>query len=93
MSRLDARERHRYDLCMQRRSRVTVTVPDDVLAVARNDVASGAAPSLSAWVTDAAETKARRESLTHVLDELLEASGGPLSAEDTAWARDQLQAQ
>ena len=77
---------------MQRRSRVTVTVPDDVLAVARNDVASGGAPSLSACVTDAAETKARRESLIRVLDELLEASGGPLSVEETAWARDQLQA-
>ncbi len=77
---------------MQRRSRVTGTVPDDVLAVARNDVASGGAASLSAWVTDAAETKARRESLTHVLDEILEGSGGPLSAEETAWARDRLQA-
>ena len=69
-----------------------MTVPDDVLAVARNDVASGAAPSLSAWVTDAAEAKARRESITHVLDALLDATGGPLSPEETAWARDQLQA-
>jgi hypothetical protein len=78
---------------MQRRSRVTVTVPDTVLAVARHDVASGDAASLSAWVTDAAEAKARRESLVHVLDELLEASGGPLTAEETAWAREQLRAQ
>jgi hypothetical protein len=77
---------------MQRRSRVTVTVPDAVLAVARHDVSSGSAASLSAWVTDAAEAKARRESLTQVLDELLEASGGPLSEQETSWAREQLRA-
>ena len=69
-----------------------MTVPDDVLATARSDVASGGASPLSAWITEAAEAKARRESLSHVLDELLEATGGPLSAEETAWARDQLQA-
>ena len=77
---------------MQTKTRVTVTVPDAVLKVARRDVESGVAPSLSAWVTDAAEAKARRESLDHVLDELLEASGGPLTEEETEWARAQLQA-
>ena len=70
-----------------------MTVPDTVLAAARRDVKSGAVPSLSAWVTEAAEAKARRESLGHVLDDLLEASGGPLSEEETTWARDQLRAQ
>ena len=78
---------------MQTRSRVTVTVPDTVLAAARRDVESGAATSLSAWVTEAAEAKARRESLGQVLDDLLDACGGPLSQEEATWARDQLQAQ
>jgi hypothetical protein len=77
---------------MQTKTRVTVTVPDVVLQAARRDVESGVAPSLSAWVTDAAEAKARRESLDHVLDELLEASGGPLTEEETKWAHAQLQA-
>jgi hypothetical protein len=77
---------------MQTRTRVTVTIPDAVLKAARRDVESGAAPSLSAWVTDAAEAKARREGLNHVLDELLEASGGPLTEEEAEWARAQLQA-
>jgi hypothetical protein len=77
---------------MQKRSRVTVTVPNTVLAVARRDVASGDAASLSAWVTDAAEAKARRESLIHVLDEFLEASGGPLSSQEATWAREHLRA-
>ena len=77
---------------MQTKTRVTVTVPDAVLQAARHDVESGVAPSLSAWVTDAAEAKARRESLGHVLDDLLAASGGPLSEEETEWARAQLRA-
>jgi len=77
---------------MQTKTRVTVTIPDAVLKAARRDVESGVAPSLSAWVTDAAEAKARRESLDHVLDELLEASGGPLTEEEKEWARAQLQA-
>jgi antitoxin ParD1/3/4 len=79
-----------YDLCMRTTTRVTITVPDAVLEAARRDVASGAAPSVSAWVTDAAAAKARRESLDHVLDELLEAAGGPLSEDEMAWARAQL---
>ncbi len=69
-----------------------MTVPDSVLAVARHDVERGAAASLSAWVTEAAEAKARRESLADVLAELLEESGGPLSTEESAWARAQLRA-
>jgi hypothetical protein len=76
---------------MRTRTRVTVTVPDEVLEVARRDVDKGSATSLSAWVTEAAEAKARRESLEQVLDNLLEASGGPLTEEETSWARSQLQ--
>ena len=58
--------------------------------MARREVEQGRSPSLSSWVTDAAEAKARRESLSHVLDDLLEASGGPLSPDEEAWARAQL---
>jgi len=67
-----------------------VTVPDAVLDVARRDVESGAAASLSAWVTEAAEAKAEHVHLERVLDELLEMAGGPLTAEEDLWARDQL---
>jgi hypothetical protein len=77
---------------MRTRTRVTVTVPDEVLEVARRDVESGSATSLSAWVTDAAAAKARRESLGQVLDSLLAAAGGPLTEEEASWARSQLQA-
>lgn len=75
---------------MRTKTRVTVTVPDAVLEAARRDVERGAAPSLSAWVTDAAEAKARRERLEEVLDDLLQATGGPLTEEEASWARSQL---
>ena len=65
-------------------------MPDEVLDVARRDVERGTSPSLSSWVTEAAEAKARRESLSHVLDDLLEATGGPLSPDEEARARAQL---
>ncbi len=75
-----------YDLCMQTRERVTISVPRSVLDVARRDVESGAATSISAWLSDAAEDKARRESLLSVLRDLLEEAGGPLSEEERACA-------
>lgn len=77
---------------MRTRTRVTVTLPDAALEAARRDVERGAATSLSAWVAEAVETKARREQLEQVLDELLEAAGGPLTSEEVAWARGQLRA-
>jgi hypothetical protein len=76
---------------MQMRERVTVTVPGEVLATARRDVKAGAAPSVSAWITDAAEAKAREETLTEVLGDLLDASGGPLTEEEREWAQSQLE--
>jgi len=75
-----------YDLCMRTRERITVSVPSTVLDVARRDVEAGAAASISAWLSDAAEDKAQRESLTTVLSDLLEEAGGPLSDEERAWA-------
>lgn len=72
------------------KERVTVTVPSDVLAAARRDVEAGAARSVSAWITDAAEAKARRESLHDVLSDLANETGGPFTDEERAWARKQL---
>jgi hypothetical protein len=76
---------------MRTTTRVTVTVPAAVLEAARSDVQRGAARSLSAWITQAAEAKARTETLNYVLDDLLADTGGPLTDEEIAWARAQLQ--
>jgi hypothetical protein len=71
---------------MQRRSRRTVTVRPEVLAVAADEVAAGCASSVSSWVDQAMEDKARRDDLAALLAEM-RAENGPASAEEDAWAR------
>ena len=68
------------------RSRVTVTVRPQVLAVAEEEVAAGRASSLSAWVDQAMEEKARREQLAGLLAEMRAENGAATEQED-AWAR------
>lgn len=68
------------------RSRVTVTVRPHVLAAAEEEVAAGRAASLSAWVDQAMEEKARREELAVLLAEM-RAENGPATEEEDAWAR------
>jgi hypothetical protein len=68
------------------RSRVTVTVRPQVLAAAEEEVAAGKAASLSAWVDQAMEEKARREDLAGLLAEM-RAENGPASEDEDAWAR------
>ena len=68
------------------RSRVTVTVRPQVLAAAEEEVASGRAASLSAWVDQAMEEKVRREELSMLLAEM-RAENGPAKEEEEAWAR------
>ncbi len=74
-----------YDDRMQR-ARVTVTVRPEVLAAAGEAVARGHAPSLSAWVDQAMEEKARRQALADLLAEMRAEAGAVTSAEDE-WAR------
>jgi hypothetical protein len=71
------------------RSRVTVTVRPDVLAAVEQEVASGRATSLSAWVDQAMEEKVRREDLAGLLAEM-RAENGPASEREDAWARQAL---
>lgn len=68
------------------RSRVTVTVRPEVLAAAEDEVAAGHASSLSAWVDQAMEEKARREDLAGLLAEM-RSENGPATSEEDAWAR------
>ncbi|MDA8284008.1 MAG: hypothetical protein M0Z42_12125 [Actinomycetota bacterium] len=68
------------------RSRVTVTVRPQVLAAAEEEVAAGRASSVSAWVDQAMEEKARREELAMLLAEM-QAENGPATLEEDAWAR------
>lgn len=72
---------------MRTRRRVTVTVPSHALASAEADVASGRAPSVSAWVADAMEAKAAAESLGDVVRAIAIDAGSPLTDEELSWAR------
>lgn len=71
---------------MQHRARVTVTVRQEVLESAEADVAAGRAPSLSAWVDQAMEEKARHDELAALLEEM-RAENGPATEEEDKWAR------
>ena len=70
--------------------KLTVTVPSDVLAAAARQVASGQAPSMSAYVTKAlarqVATDEGEDSYQAFLDEL-DREFGPPSEEDFEWAR------
>lgn len=68
------------------RARVTVTVRPQVLAAAEEEVAAGRASSVSAWVDQAIEEKARREDLAALLAEM-QAENGSAAPEEDAWAR------
>lgn len=68
-----------------RRAKVAVTLPDPLLARARERVRARAIPSLSALVTEALEEKLERDCLQEVLDQMA-AECGPLTPEDLAWA-------
>lgn len=68
------------------RARITVTVDEDVVETAEAAVASGRAPSLSAWVAAAMAERASSERLADVLAEI-RAELGPATDAETAWAR------
>ena len=68
------------------RTRMTITVDEETARAARDAVAAGRAPSVSAWVASAIADQALRERLTDVLADI-RAELGPASDEETAWAR------
>jgi hypothetical protein len=67
-----------------RRAKVAVTLPQPLLARAKERVRNREAPSLSALVTQALEEKLERDYLQEILDEMA-AEYGPLAPEELAW--------
>ena len=68
------------------KTRVTVTVNAETVAVAEQEVARGRTKSVSAWIDSAMQEKAHRDELVDLLAHM-EAENGPATAEDEAWAR------
>ncbi len=71
-------------------SKVTVSLDPAIAERARRDVADGKAKSVSAWLNDAARVRMHDEDLVAVLSDLFEATGGPLSEQELAQARERL---
>jgi Arc/MetJ-type ribon-helix-helix transcriptional regulator len=69
--------------------KIAVSLPDDLVAEAKDAVASGRAASVSAYVADAMRAVGRRESLLDVIQDIYEEIGYP-TAEEREWAREQL---
>jgi Arc/MetJ-type ribon-helix-helix transcriptional regulator len=70
-------------------TKIAVSLPDDLVAAARQAVADGRAASVSAFVADAIEEHGRYEQLTGLLSEMA-AEAGPPTDEDREWARQTL---
>ena len=68
------------------KAKVAVTIPMDVLKLARQQVKTGRAKSLSALVSEAVGEKVHRNELLEILDAMDAACGKPGKAEQ-AWAR------
>lgn len=62
--------------------KIAVSLPKHVAEGARRAVRSGRAKSVSAYVADALEEKVKLDDLSLLLDEMLTASGVPLTAAD-----------
>jgi hypothetical protein len=71
-------------------TKVTVSLDPGVAERARRDVAEGKAKSLSAWLNEAGRARAEGEDLARVLAELFDETGGPLTEQEVARARERL---
>jgi len=67
-------------------AKVAVTIPADVLELARKQVKAGQAKSLSALVTEALDEKVARNELNAILDSMDREFGKPNKAAQS-WAR------
>jgi hypothetical protein len=71
-------------------SKVSISLDPLVAERARADISAGRAKSLSAWLNAAALAQLEREELGDVLASILDATGGPLSEQELAAARQRL---
>ena len=76
-----------YDQSMS--TRITVSLPDELVAAATAAVAAGQAASVSAYVAIALREKSARESVADVLADW-RAEAGPLAAGEESWVQEAL---
>ncbi len=67
-------------------TKIAISLPDQLVEQARQAVASGSAPSVSAYIAGAMSERGRKERLSDVLAEMLAESGGPMTKTERAAA-------
>ncbi|HEV7808584.1 MAG TPA: ribbon-helix-helix domain-containing protein [Solirubrobacteraceae bacterium] len=67
-------------------TKIAVSLPDELVAAARQAVQDGRATSVSAFIAQAIDSHRRYEDLSALLNEMA-AQAGPPTAQDRAWAR------
>ena len=68
------------------KAKIALTIPADVLVLAKKEVRAGRAKSLSAFISEAVDEKVRRHELTSILD-AMDAEHGPPNKAARAWAK------
>lgn len=71
--------RARHTAGMTTTEKIAVSLPRQIAARLRRAVRQGRAASVSAYVASALDEKAKLDDLSALLDEMLAASGGPLT--------------
>jgi hypothetical protein len=71
------------------KTRVTISVDEEALEIARAEVEAGKAPNVSAAVEEALRARGKQQALRDSLD-MLEAEYGPIGEEAEEWARREL---
>lgn len=66
--------------------KVALSMPAEILHLAKKEVAAGRAKSLSSFVAEAVDEKLRRDELSRILEAMDAEHGKPTRAE-TAWAK------
>lgn len=67
-------------------AKVALSIPEEILELARREVAAGRSKSLSAFVSAAVEEKLRQDELAAILD-AMDAEHGKPDRAAKAWAR------
>jgi antitoxin ParD1/3/4 len=68
------------------RKKIAITLPEEQVAAARQAVAQGRAPSVSAYISQALARRDADDELQEMLAEIY-TQAGPPTDEDRAWAR------
>ncbi len=67
-------------------AKIAISLPQAIVDRVRNEVEKGRASSVSAYVAEALAMRLDQRDLTSLLDEMLEASGGAMDADERRWA-------